>query len=171
MKDKYNDEFSSKRDIEKNILEIINNIEKTDRKKLSLRKSKLDGNDGYITNTIKLLVQLFNDSPMSVKEKVDTILEYSDEYEFDTLLYELGISFLEFNSVISGNTESETLIEIDRKLTKILSSITETIDSNIDESLNKKQEEKEVCLRNSKLDAEADEFAEKLYRRVYGEKN
>ncbi len=164
MKEHHNEDFSSEREIEKNILKIIDNIEKAKSENLSLRKSQIIEDKEQITNTIKFLVQIFSENKMSVKEKVDTILEYSDEYELNKLFEELGISFLEFNSVLSGNVDSETLVEIDRKLTQILSSITETIS---EEDLSIKQE-KEVCLRNSKLDAEADEFAEKLYRNIYG---
>ncbi len=165
MKEHHNNDFSTEREIEKNILKIIDNIEKANGENLSLRKSQIIEDKGKITNTIKFLVQLFSENKMSVREKVDTILEYSDEYELDKLFKELGISFLEFNTVISGNVDNETLVEIDRKLTQILSSITETIS---DKDLNNIMEEKEVCLRNSKLDAEADEFAEKLYRNFYG---
>ncbi len=149
---------------EDNILEIIDNLEKAPRKKDILRKTT-DVRNNDIEDALKLLIGLFKNSKYSISEKIEIILEFNDDLDMDKLLSMLGISFIEYNSIIMGTADNNLIEKIDKKLSSIVSDMTEFINTKTNNGKTEK-----LCLRNSNLDSEAEEFADKLFDKIYGKK-
>lgn len=145
------------------ILELIEQMEKSSSKSI-LRKAK-DSTNKDIENTLTLLINLFKKTNKSIKDKVELILEYNDDYNMEKLLKDLNITFLEYNSIISETADDDIVEKVDKILSSIISEMTELKNSN-----NKSNEEKKVILRNSNLDSDAEEFANKLFNNLYGKK-
>ena len=143
------------------ILEYIDNLEKTSSKEILLR-NPIKSPEKNICDTVKLLANLFKKSKKSIKEKIDIVLEYNDDFNMDTLLKKLNITFLQFNSIISKNADNELIYRVDKILSDIIADMTAFADDN---DVNMKEQ---LYLRNSNLDSEAKEFADKLFNKLYG---
>ncbi|MFW5891305.1 MAG: hypothetical protein ACOCUI_03720 [bacterium] len=146
-----------------NILEIIEDIERTSSDKNKIYRNSLNTGKKDIVQMLKLLVDLFKKTDESVKDKFDFILEYNDKYDMGTLLEIIGIDFGDFNSIISGNADNDLIEKVDSKLSSIIGKMTEVIKSK-SKTGNK---EKELCFRNSNLEEEASEFSDRLYKSLY----
>ncbi len=153
-------------DNNREILEIIEKIENSSHDKKEILRNALNQYDiGEKVNIINFLLDIFSNKNKTTKEKINIILEYNNDYEnVDKLLEELDISFIEFNSIIGDSAEGGLIQKVNRKLDKVLSEMTETVK-------NEKQDKtEEIILRNSQLNADAEEFAENLYKKLYKNK-
>lgn len=163
MEEKRND--YNEKELQEKFLNYIEYVEKNpeNRKQLRNQSTNIDL-DRDTDNLLRLLLSLFKNKTAgnNLRDKINFILEYNEDYDMEKLLSFLDIDFIQFNSLISNNADEPVLRKTEEKLNNIITNMRDYDEDS----------EVEMNLRSSSnLDKEAEDFSERLFNNIYNNNN